>query len=140
MREIKFRAWDKLSNRMFDVIMIDWQQGILHGLYDNHSDWEKTRERADRILAIAQTELVEYTGLKDKNGKEIYEGDKLQFAAEDEGNIWVEVVKWSKEMLSWCLYDDKDDAEPLEPLSDQAGADMEVIGNIYSNPELLETK
>jgi len=100
--------------------------------------------RGGNLIAFLDADILscdEYTGLHDKNGKEFYEGDKLQFNAEDEDNIWIEIVKWSDEMLCWCLYDDKEDNSPIEPLSDQIGADFEVIGNIYETPELIkETK
>lgn len=114
MREIKFRVWN--GEAMVSPDYID-RNGIAH--------WK------ENSIPQSSGELMQYTGLKDKKGKEIYEGDKLQFTAEDEDNTWIVVVKWSEEMLSWCLYDDKDDSEPLEPLSDQIGADFEVIGNIY---------
>jgi len=121
MREIKF-AWVCRNLHFNKIERVELTDTML--INHSYPSWIKSNncEVITKILPI---------GRNDKNGKEIYEGDKLQFAAEDEDNIWIEVVKWSKEMLSWCLYDDKDDSEPLELLSDQAGADFEVIGNIY---------
>ena len=129
MREIKFRAWDKKRKEMVYV------GGKGHIIFNPTGFGEDI----PYYFLPATNEVMQYTGLKDKNGVEIYEGDKVRLTVEDDDNTWVEVVKWSDEMLAWGLYDDKDDEQPLELLSDQAGSDaLEVIGNIYETPELLQ--
>ncbi|MCK5607015.1 hypothetical protein KAR91_34345 [Candidatus Pacearchaeota archaeon] len=110
-REIKFRAWHPEHEEMVyfrpDVICIDAYQSLaLVTLMEEKSEF-----------------LQQYTGLKDKNGKEIYEGDVLK--GDDDGNDAV-VYKGNKFIL--------------EPLGDDCiyWTRSEVIGNIYENPELLE--
>jgi len=81
--------------------------------------------------------LMQYTGLKDKNGKEIYEGDVVEWVWEN-GNIYREVVKWKEiptEETSCFGFEFSGDL-----ISKYGGRDtVEIIGNIYENPELLET-
>ena len=64
-REIKFRAWDNLENRMYENVQF--------GIYQ---DPDEIISFGD-ILSLARFEIMQYTGLKDKNGKEIYEGHIL---------------------------------------------------------------
>lgn len=137
MREIKFRIWDRKNNRWF------------HGSTDKKSRELKTDainlfgevivcgeilrdQNTDKIISITELNdliTVQYTGLKDKNGVEIYEGDvletpkgtfkviyfELSFQIRNQDNtLYVE----NRSIITW-LYD------------------CEVIGNIYENPELL---
>lgn len=119
MREIKFRAWN------FDLKEMSLPFYIGSAL----------SEYAD------QKYLMQYTGSKDRNGKEIYEGDILKYNGEkcphcemllysDHKNY---EIKWNNEM-SWfeCVNDENDMSANIWK------TDMEVIGNIYENPELLK--
>lgn len=126
MREIKFRAWDKENEEMYDVAMIDVETGEV--AYTDHP----TGYNADALLE--QVELMQYTGLKDKNGKEIYEGDicncreyecfgKVEWNNEEAGFYFCVVVEGGG-FEEEHLYDYIDE--------------LEVIGNIHENPELLE--
>jgi hypothetical protein len=118
MREIKFRAWDKENEEMYDVAMIDVETGEV--AYTDHP----TGYNADALLE--QVELMQYTGLKDKNGKEIYEGDII--LRQDE----VGRIEFSEDGSFLIRF-----PHHLARMNATWGP-IEVIGNIYENPELLE--
>ena len=117
MREIKFRAWDSLKKRMvFDV----------QNTYDNLSTGCDTRDYNiacfGDLLESKRWIVMQFTGLQDKNGKEIYE--------------WDVVKNYHGENLEVKIPDVYvDDAE--YGLHYTMG---EIIGNIHENPELLEGK
>ena len=132
MREIKFRAWDMRVKKMY------------------FGGMDKFNSIAPFVNALENYPLMQYTGLKDKNGKEIYEGDIV--IADDDGQEFPEKydedkdeyipcgkyeVYWAEAM--WWL---RSPAEPhglqmeYNPFTDDA--DFEVIGNIYENPELVK--
>jgi uncharacterized phage protein (TIGR01671 family) len=120
MREIKFRAWDGKTKEFIEC-------GPLYGL-QAHIPKER---RADSGYII-----TEFTGLHDKNGTEIYEGDLLR--------IWethILEVRWGR--VGWVLFGElfkrlgfEDGADCGEYHTKNYVRDMEVIGNIYENPEL----
>lgn len=128
MREIKFRVWDKKIK-----FMISWNK--LLEAYDLHNLLELTDKRF---------EIMQFTGLKDKNGKEIFEGDIIEY----KNTNWV--VRF--EMGSFSLFTGIENlSESLiekpktdnEMLADELGiwwTRCKVIGNKFENPELLEEK
>ncbi len=88
MREIKFRAWDKVEKQMITKNFgnfINFNGTVFHNGM-KQGDWT----------------LMQYTGLKDKNGKEIYEGDIVQFEYEGE-RICAGEVKWRNEVSIWAV-------------------------------------
>ena len=111
MREIKFRAWIKSDKEMFD-----WQK-------DFFSDMSPVMGYGTEI-DFEGIELMQYTGLKDKNGKEIYEGDKISFYKK------IAIVEYNAESAQFMgEYED-----PLlyrTKLPPYNWCDCEVIGNIY---------
>lgn len=129
-REIKFRAWDKKIKRMADVLLIDW----LNGLVDLA---EGAIERE-----LDEVELMQYTGLKDKNGAKVFAGDMLRVIEVSE-HEYLEYVSPVEYIESGFLV-----TEPIDtqvPLACFYNLDktyplfeIEVIGNIFENPELLE--
>lgn len=101
-REIKFRAWDNKKNKIIFPITISMRNCNI----------------------VGYTPLMQYTGLKDKNGKEIYEGDVMKTPiTEILGEVFyregIYFVYYSGMLIDRCK-------------------DSEVIGNIHENPELIK--
>jgi len=121
MREIKFRAWDKANKRMSQVQKWDFKFGDLWVEADEE-DW----------VEQPCFELMQYTGLKDKNGKEIYEGDIVQF---DRDNPRVK-PKLNLPVIfeNGCFQTGIHDRLILSHVHNA----IDVIGNIYEYPELLK--
>lgn len=131
MREIKFRAWLKYRKEIVDVEEIDFMNKVINYI-DN--DYENNRQEIIGAC-FEDIELMEYTGLKDKNEKEIYEGDIVKLRA----NHGIGVVKYYDEWGAFVVEYIK--PRPLAVLGmNYYKEDIEVIGNIYENSELLGDK
>jgi uncharacterized phage protein (TIGR01671 family) len=117
MRKIKFRAWDKEEKRMFPVISF---ANVSFGNYENPERYE----------------IMEYTGLDDKNGKEIYEGDIVKLHPTSDACV-VEFGEQSisHDFLGVGFYTKEKDGSQGNIFG---GSYVEIIGNIYKNPELLK--
>lgn len=128
MREIKFRAWDKEQNCMLSskatglIIHFD---GTVNA-YDSEGTLIGTE-------FINELEVMQYTGLKDKYGKDIYEGDIIRYEHSAVGSI-VRVVQYK-----YGMYGVEGNVKGTQiPFANILDSTREVIGNIYENPELLE--
>ena len=121
MREIKFRAWHKEKKIMGEVLGID----ILHKEIFFSNEDVNCYEHTD----FKDIELMQYTGLKDKNNKEIYEGDIVTLH-----NNKYKVI-FNTEEARFVLRDDE--FEMNIPFTNNNNERMEVLGNVYENPELL---
>lgn len=126
MREIKFKAWDKDRKRWTNYSIAD----NLPRFYDKHTGCWKTDKEGERFI------LCQYTGLKDKNGKEIYEGDvvkAISFAR------WIGIIKYSDENQAF-IFDDLDKKYRGDSIvfMSQFDESFKILGNIYENPELLK--
>jgi len=132
MREIKFRAWDGKN-----MIM-----PCSHAYYQNYLSFcgnivQKSREGmdcfggGDRWSRVENLTLMQFTGLKDKNGVDIYEGDICQFDNED--LFIVKMSDWIEFYVEWI-----DEPECEDQARDFYRIEKsKIIGNIHQNPELL---
>ena len=123
MREIKFRAWHKEKKEIVKVEEIDFMNKVINYI-DN--DYENNRQEIIGAC-FEDIELMEYTGLKDMRGKEIYEGDIL---FESSGEEYFKVVF---EDGSFRL-----ESEEYSLLLKNYAHICEVVGNIYKNSELIK--
>ena len=124
MRPIKFRAWHKTLKEMLDVAEISYYAGVpLVNVFRAHH--ELGTERLDNKTVV----LMQFTGLHDKNGKEIWEGDVVSFPQID-----------GKSIVSEIFYNENRAMFTTNPMIYLANGCGEVLGNIYENPEFLETK
>ena len=129
MRDIKFRAWDKKKNDWFDdegSLYIELNGNINFGWNGEVMD-----DYTDRVI------LLQYTGLKDKNGVEIYEGDFLMA-----GDDYLGVIKYHSTRAQFIGKNigetfQEDEYDTLYTKNGRFNS-AKVIGNIYENPELLE--
>lgn len=138
MREIKFRVWDKALKYMHicgenvhDSCYYDENNNFY---YYNLQNGEGSSEYGDYIL-------MQYTGLHDKNGKEIYEGDIIQHLYWDCDETDYYKVEWDNEILGFVFKSTINNSYLAldDTYSDDTGEyEIVVIGNIYDNPELLE--
>lgn len=134
MREIKFKAWDKKRKVMTRVMRLTMGIGIRCYVPDGkHHDWYEEDE-GDYSLHWSDVELLQYTGLTDKNGKEIYEGDIVKWDSPYGGRIGEIYWKESEGGFYHTFTDEDGDVRPSKRLWDI----IEVIGNAYENEELLK--
>jgi len=142
MREIKFRDWHKPYK----------EDGVKHDGYMNYNprygsvitineavDY-KTKEKhiykdlyLNECLAVKDSILMQFTGLKDKKGKEIYEGDIFRYTTSTPKTHTAKVI-WAKSEIGWRMM--RDDGDPELNLHHFA-KNYEIIGNIYENPNDL---
>lgn len=139
MREIKFRAWSKEKK----AFIVGFNMVNFHSYYN--AGMEPEIYRYSTVWKLSEIELMQFTGLKDKNGEDIYEGDIVSF----EKRMYEVVINfngyylqryklWRGEFVAAHQY-----ALSLitKPSKDRFGGEVEnaeVIGNIHDNPTLLK--
>lgn len=121
-REINLRAWDNIRKKIINPEEMEdneiYHIGISYG-----------KPFCARVYGdLTELELMQYTGLKDKNGIEIYEGDLVKWITGDSGEEEIGLIKWDSGYAGFgisgghCL---------------DFNHCIEVVGNIYENPELI---
>ena len=125
MREIKVRAWHKPYKQMCQVESLRFDgNGVYRAVLIEESFYDRRLVEADEIV------IEQFTGLKDKNGTKIYEGDILIDDTGEPIEYWV--VKFSDGgFIGECV----GVAEPLFELTN-----LEVVGNIHEDSELVEER
>jgi len=138
MKEIKFRAWDKtysLMNYKVQVGNTDYadQNYTCNNIWVDYGDRKSVgwMNADDKCI-----DLMQFTGMKDKNGKEIYEGDivKHKFRRIWQTEQHTSQVVWDQGYCCYYLFDGISNHRMRDDII------YEVIGNIYENPELSNTK
>ena len=130
----KFRAWMKSLKWMCDVTNISFDSKFVD--ICQQGDTERYTEMSVEFDEIT---LMQSTGLFDKNGKEIFEGDILACKTDDE--VINLNVFWDEEHALFMFESKKyNEQEPLAELVENNTYPFEIIGNVYENPELLEDK
>ncbi len=134
-REIKFRAYHGEPGSGSMKYSVGVHPFMIFRLSDHDlldADEKYDDNTGNLVVTPNAYNVMQYTGLKDKNGKEIYEGDIVKTETDKPM-----VVSWNKKFASFCL--DRDGwmyshwfGESCEP------ENIEIIGNIHQNPELLK--
>ena len=121
MRDIKFRAWDKEQKIMYLPEYSEIRYMAVESLSEDNS-----------LL-----EIMQYTGLKDKSGVEIYEGDIVEFRPWNREETENYIVKFISDDASFRgIKEKKSSIKVLSLINSEQG--LKIIGNIFENPELVK--
>lgn len=134
MREIKFRGKRADNGEwIYGYIKQTGQEEIQkkNGQHIKTEKYYQIQTEKYHSQFVEEKTVGQYTGLKDKNGKEIYEGDIVKTAR------FIAEVKYSNMFAQYLVMNTGTVTDEAEPLGDY-GSDLEVIGNVYDNPELLK--
>lgn len=144
-REIKFRVWDKKDNRLMTVATI--RELVNMCLAARKLLKPHLFHLRDLIQDTEQRAIIEqYTGLKDNNDKDIYEGDVVRYVSEEEAMVTavvkfgfpdVEAVEDGTLFMNGFYLDPLKVGDMTDDDFDNFDGDYEIIGNIHENPELV---
>lgn len=126
---LRYRAWLKEDKEMIEVEEMNFYNGELDFIGDGITWMCKSNDCV----------LMQSTGLRDKNGKEIFEGDVLKVT---NLSSWLEVVSFNEDKAMFVSKETKRKVEetPLYDLFNTDILEVEIIGNIHTNPKLAEVK
>jgi uncharacterized phage protein (TIGR01671 family) len=134
MKNIKFRAWEDTEKKMYYIDLLS---------YMSHQEDVQDDEMPFNARING---LMQFTGLQDKNGKEIYEGDILRF--ENDHLIRYGEVKWNENLCRFyqevtlkfkgTANHKKPTAKIFHNAMTKKYENMEIVGNIYENPEIIK--
>lgn len=124
MNNLKFRAWDKVNKEMLKIDVIDFFLKGIRVLEHNGNSF---------FMKFSDVVLMQSTGLFDKNGKEIFEGDIVRNT--HTGSVGR--VHWCVHNTGFFYYVEKDKKDYTVF---RAKYNLEVIGNVYENKELIENE
>lgn len=132
MVEFKFRAWDKINKEIFEIdgdflYLADGKVYEVEEVSHSYQTYMSKKDVSERYTPM------QYTGLKDKNGKEIYEGDILKATYFD--FEYILKVIFDADDLCFSVLEDDGISCPL--VNYKKHYKLEVIGNIYENPNLI---
>ena len=128
----KYRAWDSAKKEMFKDTFAITESGQVVVV-----EQESVASFPDYVF-VEHLVIMQSTGLVDKNGKEIFEGDVVQFEDCSEASDFLYI---NTGIIEWCqggFHVTNRDSVLMEDLLDGDSLDVTIIGNIYENPELLE--
>jgi uncharacterized phage protein (TIGR01671 family) len=123
MRKIKFRVWDRVEDKMHKAVQINFPEELVTIWEDDNDPVSTITDDFDQFI------LMQFTGKLDHSGKEVYEGDILDFMPEQWGGEHIGVVEWNDYNAQWDFGGG---------VAEDVGCFRNVIGNIYENPELLK--
>lgn len=126
----RFRAWDKELKEKVQVDALVFEEQLIKATYKNGN---VVKEDLKNYV------LMQSTGLTDKNGKEIFEGDILSIETDKE-NVKVEVSWDSKHALFVFESKKYNEKEALGELFEDNSYPFKIIGNVWEGPELVEVK
>lgn len=126
MRELKFRAWDKVNKTMVYKISLDDEGRAVRPGYQ----WWSIGN------TLLHSPVMQYTGLKDCKDKEIYEGDALEWIYELTGHPFEGVVEYHKDSASFYIKGNS--WQDNRGFNNVKKEHLEIIGNVHENPELLK--
>lgn len=127
MREMKLRAWDKKNKKMLDVDGINFNEFGFQQFKAPAIACELPDTELSQIIRLSEVILLQYTGIKDKNGMEICEGDVVTFNHPNKAK-WIvkDIIFLVSLIITW------------EKTIHKTKTEIEIIGNIHQNPELLK--
>ena len=131
---VRYRAWDSVKKEMFKDTFAITESGQVVVV-----EQESVASSPDYVF-VDHLVIMQSTGLKDKNGRDIFEGDVLEI--EDEGEVLGNAkLTWDKERAVFMIEAiSVDDIAPFHEILSDESYSYRVVGNVYENPELLEEK